>query len=146
MTIRLRGHHLLCMLTYQGEGYSPAFVANFDAIIKRISAGEAIEMIEGPDDICVCLLSEKNDAHCLNESVMARDTLALEQIEDEGLHFRRGTFVLTAQALAKLRQAFAQKRIRAACEGCEWHGLCTQIAENGFQGVRLTRERDIQSK
>ena len=26
MTIRLRAHHLLCLLTYAGKGYSPAFI------------------------------------------------------------------------------------------------------------------------
>ena len=29
MTVRLRAHHLLCMLTYVGKGYSPAFCAGF---------------------------------------------------------------------------------------------------------------------
>jgi hypothetical protein len=136
MTIRLRGHHLLCMLTYQGEGYSPAFTANFDAVVKRIALGEAIEVIEGPDDICSCLLLEKPDAHCLNESVIARDALALDQIKNEGLNSQTG-LKLTAQHLAKLRTAFANNSIRAACEGCEWHGLCTGIAAGGFQQASL---------
>ncbi|OWU61413.1 2Fe-2S ferredoxin, partial [Staphylococcus aureus] len=40
MTIRLRGHHLLCMLTYVGKGYSPAFVENYDAMAGRLGRGE----------------------------------------------------------------------------------------------------------
>ena len=136
MTVRLRGHHLLCMLTYKGEGYSPAFTANFDTIVKRIAAGEQIEIVEGSDDICSCLLAGKPDAHCLNESVMRRDALALEQIKNEGLDLR-GTFVLTAQHLEKLRAAFLDNRVRAACIGCEWHGLCTDIAANGFKEASL---------
>ena len=31
MTVRLRSRHLLCLLTYKGEGYRPAFV-NLDRI------------------------------------------------------------------------------------------------------------------
>ena len=32
MTIKLRAHHLLCLLTYVGKGYSPAFTANYDRV------------------------------------------------------------------------------------------------------------------
>ena len=49
MTVRLRAHHLLCMLTYVGKGYSPAFVENYEAIAARLSAGEEIEMVAGPE-------------------------------------------------------------------------------------------------
>jgi hypothetical protein len=124
------------MLTYKGEGYSPAFTANFDSILQRIAGGEAIEIAEGPDDICACLLSENPDAHCRNESVARRDRLALEQIEHEGLNVR-DSFVLTASQLMRLRRAFAGHRIRAACEGCEWHGLCTEIAAKDFNEASL---------
>lgn len=136
MTVRLRGHHLLCMLTYKGEGYSPAFIANFDSIIARVAQGEAVELVKGADDICTCLLAEKADAHCLNESVSLRDELALAQIENEAFSLGK-KFTLDAKKLSSLRAAFAQKRIRAACDGCEWHALCTAIADNGFKNARL---------
>ena len=35
MTLALRAHHLLCMLTYAGRGYSPDFVRNFDHMNDR---------------------------------------------------------------------------------------------------------------
>ncbi len=45
MTITLRAHHLLCVLTYSGKGYSPAFVTNFDSVVRRLQAGEALEIL-----------------------------------------------------------------------------------------------------
>ena len=80
MTIRLRAHHLLCLLTYVGKGYSPAFTANYDAIAERLSRGEDILLVSGPDDICAPLLDEP-EPHCLNEGVIERDRLAAR---DEG--------------------------------------------------------------
>ncbi len=80
MTVRLRGHHLLCMLTYIGKGYSPAFVDNYDTIAERLSGGEDIEIIDGPDDICQPLLCT-GDCHCFNESVVVRDRLALMRLD-----------------------------------------------------------------
>jgi uncharacterized protein len=63
MAVRLRPHHLLCMLSYAGRGYSPAFVANFDAVVRRLEAGEEIVVVSGADDICIPLLCEDR-AHC----------------------------------------------------------------------------------
>jgi len=53
--VRLRAHHLLCILTFAGKGYSPAFVANMAGVVARIGAGEPIEVVAGPDDICAPL-------------------------------------------------------------------------------------------
>lgn len=138
MSLRLRGHHLLCLLTYRGEGYSPAFIAGFESVIKRLTEGEEIELIEGPDDICTALLDEDACAHCILPRVVARDRVALHQIAEEALGLQRGNKIgLTGVHLAKLRQAFAGGRIRAACTGCEWNGLCTQISANNFAATRL---------
>ncbi|WP_439343967.1 DUF1284 domain-containing protein [Vacuolonema iberomarrocanum] len=72
MTIRVRPHHLLCLLTYSGKGYSPAFIANYDAIAARLSKGEDIVIVCGPDDICAPLLSD-SEPHCWSASVTERD-------------------------------------------------------------------------
>lgn len=136
--IRLRPHHLLCILTYAGKGYSPAFVANYDAIAARIGAGEDVLLVSGPDDVCAPLLGEA-DAHCFNASVTERDRLAAgdvaallgEAVEDEAL------LTLDAARLKQMREAFAAHTIRSACPGCEWHDLCTGIAAQGFAGTRV---------
>ncbi len=138
MTIRLRAHHLLCMLTYAGSGYTPDFTANSDAVAARISAGEAIHVVAGPDDICAPLL-DRPDAHCLRDSVRERDALAARDLGDlldadlaEGQRLRLG-----ASAVKTMREAFALGSIRKACSGCEWHALCTSLACAGFRGTRL---------
>ena len=136
--MRLRGHHLLCMLTFQGEGYSPAFTANFAAVLRRIGDGEDILIVSGPDDICAPLLGSEG-CHCLGASISARDEAAgaalgalLERPLGPGTRLR-----LSAPMLAQMRQAFAAGTIRAACEGCEWARHCTAIAPGGFRRVRL---------
>lgn len=142
MTVRLRGHHLLCMLTYIGKGYSPAFTANYDVIAGRLSASEDIVLIDGPDDICSPILCE-NDCHCLFESVTNRDTLALSSASRLlGRELKAGQLLrLDAAMLATLRAAFTDGKLRAACTECEWADLCTHIATNtAFADVKLTME------
>jgi hypothetical protein len=139
MTIRLRPHHLLCMLTFAGKGYTPAFVANFEQVASRIAAGnEAIQIVDGPDDICSALLTEAT-CHCHNPSVILRDRHAAAAIGDLlQLPIRPGANLpLHQNLLPVLREAFVTGTIRHACVGCQWKPTCDAIAENGFTETRL---------
>ncbi len=141
MTVRLRGHHLLCMLTYVGKGYSSAFVENYDRIAGRLSKGEDILLVDGPDDICAPLLCG-SDCHCYEASVRERDRLAMEAVGNllgQTLS-TQNPFGLDAKRLALMRHAFAEGVLRDACERREWSNLCTRIATiDQFHGVKITR-------
>jgi hypothetical protein len=50
--IRLRGHHLICLHFFRGEGYNFEFVENLKKILERAETGEEIEVCSGADDIC----------------------------------------------------------------------------------------------
>jgi hypothetical protein len=144
MTVRLRPHHLLCVLTYRGAGYSPAFCANFDRIAARIADREDIEICAGPDDVCAPLLSTEA-SHCLNESVQDRDIEAANSISELlGRSVATGIRLeLDAAILERCRHAFAGDTIRAACMGCEWRQFCTDIAGDGFAGTRLLQAGNL---
>ena len=79
MTIRLRPHHLLCLLTYIGKGYTPAFTANYDVVVARLNAGDDVLVVDGPDDICAPMLNEGH--HCFNASITQRDAQAAADVE-----------------------------------------------------------------
>lgn len=139
MTIRLRPHHLLCMLTYAGKGYSPAFIANMTAIMGRIAGGEPIEIVAGPDDICAPLLAEP-DPHCHRESVAERDRLAaqaLGAVMAAETPAERPVSSLDRSQLELLRATFRRGGFRVACAGCQWQELCRDIARNDFEETIL---------
>lgn len=140
--VRLRPHHLLCLLTYAGKGYSEAFTAGLDVIVARLSQGAPVQVVDGPDDICAPLLHDAT-AHCHNDSVRQRDQRAAT---DLGALLQRRVgkgdlLTVDAPALVTWRQAFAQGRTRAACQGCEWQPLCSTIAAEGFVAARLQEVR-----
>ncbi len=143
--LRLRHHHLLCLLTYVGKGYSSAFVANLDRVAARASAGESILLVEGPDDVCAPLTEGRpngaSDPHCLRRSVRKRDTQAARALSDLlGQPLPVGSVMtLTADAARRLRAAFAAGTVRAACADCQWHDLCSAVAKDGFSGARLAQ-------
>ncbi|WP_306864288.1 DUF1284 domain-containing protein [Neorhizobium galegae] len=140
MTVRLRPHHLLCMLTFVGEGYSPAFVANYRRLAGRLSAGEPIEIVSGPDDICAPLLSDE-DAHCFGASVAGRDAAALADIACLlGRELEIGAVIASDPALfEKMRRAFSAGLTRRACTGCEWSSLCDRIAGDDYAGALVMK-------
>jgi hypothetical protein len=136
--IHLRPHHLLCLLTYVGKGYSPAFVAGYDRIVTRLNAGEEVEIVEGPDDICAPIACDLHE-HCHGSSVISRDALAARDV-GRVLRVRivpGAQIRLSPATTARLRAAFARGAIRHACSGCEWEQLCSTVARDGFPAVLL---------
>lgn len=135
--VRLRGHHLLCILTYVGKGYSAGFVAAMDAVVDRIRAGAPVDLVDGPDDICAALMDEAAEPHCVLASAADRDVKAIAAMAAV-LHVRPapggrlGTFPMEAA-----RAAFRTGATREACRGCPWTDLCTAVAETRFAGTRL---------
>jgi hypothetical protein len=113
------------MLTFAGRGYSPAFVANMTKVVARVRAGEDIEIVSGPDEICAPMLAEDRP-HCRNAGVTKRDRQAAAEIAallgrplTAGMHLTPD-----ARTLSRLKAGFAAGTIRSACAGCEWQSLC----------------------
>lgn len=139
MIVSLRPHHLLCMLTYLGKGYTPDFVRTYDRVMARLNAGASVEIVSGPDDICQGWLLD-DGCHCHNDSVLNRDAAAARDIGRllqtdiaPGQPLRLGP-----EHIATLRGAFAKGQIRTACRGCEWQAMCSAIATRGFKGCHLS--------
>lgn len=139
--IRLRAHHLLCLLTYVGRGYTPAFVAQYNALVARLNAGEPAVLVEGADDICAPMLGPdgRTAHHCHEPRIAERDARALAAVASVlGVTLRPGDPIpFGATTIAALRENFAAGTIRAACAACQWDGLCSGIAASGYSRTRL---------
>lgn len=140
MPVRLRGHHFLCILTYRGYGYTPHFVANMTRLVDAIDRGRPVQLVEGPDDICDGLTDEcrKTCYHdCAKPSTYEIDLFASDAVKQLIPLHSGDPFVLDREHVALLRQEFAGGAIRRACEQCSWKEFCTEIASEGFAGVKL---------
>lgn len=140
MPVRLRGHHFLCILTYRGYGYTPAFVANMTEIVADIGRGRAIQLIEGPDEICGGLTAEDRQAcnhDCGQAETRELDRLAVEEVGALlGTDFS-GLVEIDEEKVTRMRAAFATRAIRSACRRCPWSDFCTGIAADGFAATKL---------
>lgn len=140
--VRLRGHHLLCMLTWAGKGYTPEFTRTFDVAMEILVKGTArIHIVKGNDDLCDTISPETTpNYHCKSRTIMHRDETALQNIREVmGFPVRvDGIFPLTP----RLQEAF-QRRFKAgdtrkgACISCQFNSFCTDLAANNFADTRL---------
>lgn len=136
-TVRLRGHHLLCLLTYKGLGYSPDFVACMTTTAGRLLSGATVELVEGADDICAPLCLAEEHPHCHEATVPERDRRALSLIANLlGRSLRTGDrFTFDEKLRTRLRAAYRDGAFKVACDLCEWQPLCRDIAGSGYDGT-----------
>lgn len=89
MIIRFRPHHFLCLLSFQGKGYSPSFIQNFDTIKKQLEAApnQSIEIVTGLDSICQACPERTTKGACKKEKKVSsldqahQDILKLKQVK-----------------------------------------------------------------
>ncbi|MFA6280760.1 MAG: DUF1284 domain-containing protein [Bdellovibrionales bacterium] len=144
--ITLRGHHLLCLLTYVGAGYSEKFKENFNAIVKALNHGHPARIVAGYDSIChnesiffACPHMDSQKCKNIHEQEMDRLALAdLSRHIGKPQKWELGSrLALTEPLTQRMRSAFAKGAIRRACRSCPWESLCTQIAQDSFHQAKL---------
>jgi len=118
MKAKLRGHHLICLNFFRGEGYSEEFIKNIYATIEK----DEIAVVEGPDDVCLKCPHLK-DGRCANneytdEMIHVQDHKALRL-----LGFRPGMVVDWKIIASRLPGILGEWKTRF-CAGCGYYKVC----------------------
>lgn len=118
--VKLRGHHLICLHFFKGEGYSEGFVKNLCEVVERAENGK-VEIVTGGDDVCAACPSFKNN-RCMhngdNEEEMRQlDALALLLFDPKQRH-------LEWAGIRKLLPSIIGEWQDNACNQCEWLRVC----------------------
>jgi hypothetical protein len=122
---RLRAHHFLCAIGFEGKGYSEHFTANMARIVDALRApgGEAVQIEVAPlaDDICTACPKRRGDL-CTNQAAIT----ALDQRHSAALYIAPGDQLSWGEALEKIRTHVQPDSLSTLCAGCQWLdlGLC----------------------
>lgn len=123
-SIRLRGHHLLCLLGFRGMGYSERFTANMRDIYEtlRRNPDTIVTVVSGPDDLCA-YFPEDRPCHCDNDTVHRRDEIVLRH-----LNIRTGERLSWREILQRIRAHVQPEHLPVWCAGCPWlgYGVCEE--------------------
>lgn len=118
--MKLRGHHLICLQFFKGEGYSKDFVENTKRIVEDWGENDA-EIVKGADDVC-CFCPFLKNGRCnhpkYKEEIEKTDELALRL-----LGLKTGDKVEKEDVKKQLPIMFKEWR-KKACFNCEWKKLC----------------------
>ena len=116
--MRLRPHHLLCTQGYSGKGYSPEFVKNMDAVVRRLRTEQKtpIELVFSTDDLCSCCPDMLACDLCReNEKVKRFDRKTAEYF---GLEEK--TYIYQ-ELTARIRSHITPEILEDICGCCSWY-------------------------
>lgn len=127
--IKLRGHHLFCLLGYRGMGYSEEYVENMTRLHQtlRNNLKTRILLVKGPDQLCE-KYPNSGEYHCQNDNIYIRDSVILEK-----LGLKIGQIMNWEDIELLIRSYIVPSDIQSICKTCSWrsYGVC----EEGIQEI-----------
>lgn len=123
--IPLRAHHLLCMLGFQGIGYTAGFIRNFHKVKRLVEQHPdlVVEVVDSCDVICVACPNTQ-DGECFksglkyNEKVKCIDGRVMDK-----LGIKPGDRFKAKDLYALVKEKIKPGDIKDICQGCDWLNL-----------------------
>ena len=134
---KLRGHHLFCLLGYQGMGYSQEYVENMSKMHQtlRDNPHTWVQIIEGPDQLCE-KYPNSGEYHCQDQHIDMRDRLILEKLE-----LKIGQMIKWKDIEMTIQKNTVPSDIGVICETCSWrsYGVCEEGIQHILEGKGLRK-------
>jgi len=115
----------MCALGFEGKGYSPDFVKNFQKIVDQLNSEQRdqieIEVVEGIDGICQPCPNHQSGV-CQTEDKIK----AFDERHAEVLSIKTGDTLTWEQAKKIIAEKMTLEKFHQACRGCSWKplGIC----------------------
>lgn len=120
--LALRGHHLICLHFFRGQGYSPEFIINLSLILKKTEDGKRIEAVSGPDDVCnIC--PHLKGGKCLFTQEAEREIRQMDSKAFGLLELMGGDIVQWPDIRKKIPFLF-RSWSEEFCKACNWKQAC----------------------
>jgi uncharacterized protein len=134
---RLRGHHLMCLNFFDGEGYSQPFVDNLRGAVAAADQ-DGIVLIEGADAVCAAC-DHLAGGVCKDEEEIDR----LDRLARSLLGVAPGAALTWDEIGARLPDILDAWYV-GACEECEFVSVCTgaglaDLCDSAADSVREER-------
>jgi hypothetical protein len=129
----LRGHTLLCLQGYRGEGYSPGFTDNLGAIHRSLSENpdQPVELAEEPDAVCGACPHRAPAGCTLNGQGSEAGMQAQDRHVLALLGLSTGGVVRWRDVLDRIRASVRGSDLPGICGRCRWLplGYCAEGIE-----------------
>lgn len=128
--MRLRAHHLLCILGFRGLGYDEKFIQGMEGVIQKIkeNSGLEIKLIRECDDICAAC-PFNIDGRCENEVVGGEERVRERDRRVAGrLDIKAGDVLTIKEVLDSVKERIKPGDLPVICVDCPWlkMGYCEE--------------------
>jgi hypothetical protein len=122
--LKIRSHHLLCILGFRGLGYSEEFVSNMRRVVGELRSDPTfpITLVVGCDAICVSCPHNK-EGKCLRSANSEVDVPLQDLDLLKRLGLEAGSQMPAGEAWEEVRERLAPGDLAEICGDCEWLGL-----------------------
>ncbi len=123
--IPLRAHHLLCLLGFQGIGYTAGYIKNFHKVKRMVEQNPdlEIEIVDNCDVVCIqCPNAQGSNCYkgglSENHTVKDMDHRVMDRLE-----IKAGDRFKARDIFALVQEKIKPEDLRDICRGCEWLSL-----------------------
>lgn len=118
----------MCALCFQGRGYSPAFVSNFQAIMAILNS-------EHGDNTPICIVGE-TDSICdpcpnrTEKTCSSQEKITtLDQAHATALAIKPGETMTWGDAKKRIKDKISIETFHNTCASCSWKelGICENV-------------------
>lgn len=128
--IRLRGHTLLCLQGFRGEGYSPGFVENMASVHRALTEHPEtwVEVLASPDVVCGACPHQQTSGCTLNGDRSEEEMRDQDRVVLEKLGLEAGSQVRWREILERIRRSVGGDDLPSICGTCRWlpRGYCRE--------------------
>ncbi len=125
--IPLRGHHLVCLQFFTGQGYDKPFQEMLQDLLQR-AAGDLIRITDGPDEVCQACPYLKGE-RCTHPETSDAEIREMDRVALEILSLTPGAEIKwPTETQARLKEGFG-RWAREFCEKCSWRPACEQAPD-----------------
>lgn len=144
--IPVRGHMVLCLLGFRGEGYSPTFVDEMAKLWQRLAAepDQPIQLITAPDPMCQACIHLRRGGCTLGGPDHETHMRAHDEEVLRRLGFEQGAVHPWREVRTRIAARISGSDLPDICTTCPWlkHGWC-QKAVDGLRGDQPAQAADV---
>jgi hypothetical protein len=118
----------MCALCFQGRGYSPAFIANFQSVMALLNADDGdhtkINIVAHTDSVCEPCPNRMGKA-CASEEKIA----VLDNAHATALEINHCDSITWGEAKKRIAEKISLETFHQICSTCHWkqYGICEDV-------------------
>lgn len=132
--IPIRAHHLLCMLGFQGIGYTADFIKNFQKVKRMIEQNPDIDLIIRDDCDVICIACPNSQGEdCFKGGLKYDQTVKdMDHRVMKKLGIKPGDRFKAREVYRLIKEKIKPSDFNEICFGCEWLalGFCPRGLKN----------------